>query len=171
MLCLSAALFAQSDDSLAAFPPTETENLLGENYLLPEDFGAEWSIVVLSLQREHAELMEEWNTHILDYTEKEIDELSYYQIALIDDIPKWIRNMISGGMRRAVKEEEYQARFFVLFAEREKFLSDFGITDDTEPLILAVRKNGEVVVLARGAFSESSKSSFEQNATPYRSYF
>ena len=162
LLAASPALLG-ADVALNTFPAVEAENLLKEAHALPMDFVQEWNVVLLSLERQHGKLMEEWSIYIDEYFVTQGQDSVYYNVALIDDLGTLLQNIINKGMYRAVDDDETRAHFFTLFVDREQFLSDYGITEEAEPFILLVARTGETRVLAQGTLDAESKALFTRN--------
>ena len=167
LLAVSPALLG-ADVVLNTFPAIEADNLLKEAHALPMDFAQDWNVVLLSLERKHGELMEEWGVYIDKYFAAQGQNTTHYNIALIDDLGAFLRNIINKGMYKAVADDKKRARFFTLFVDREQFLRDYGIAEEAEPFILLVARTGETHVLAQGAFDAESKALFMQNISLFR---
>ena len=167
LLAVSPVLLG-ADVVLNTFPAIEADNLLKEAYALPMDFAQDWNVVLLSLERKHGDLMEEWSVYIDEYFAAQGQDSIQYNVALIDDLGAFLRNIINKGMYKAVADDKMRARFFTLFVDRKQFLRDYGIMQEMEPFILLVARTGETHVLAQGALDAENKALFVQNISLFR---
>lgn len=173
LLCPALDANAQESDANAQvenlrLPATEAADASEEAVSLPDGLRGQWNFVVFSHERKHGKIAEKWS----EYLEQQIGEgtefasVPSYAMVVVDDVPKWIRRLISGGLRSAISEEDYW-KFLIVFQDRKPIVDAFNLTERKEVLILLIARDGTTHILSDKPFGDEATEQFQANLTRY----
>lgn len=167
-LLLYPLLNIEAQEETRRLPTTEAVDLEKQIVTLPTDLRAEWNLVSFSYDRKHGKEMEKWSDYLEQKTGPgtEFEDVPFYGILLLDDIPKWIRNLISNGMRSGIPEEDYW-RILFIFQEREPIETAYNLIEGEPLQLLIVGRDGTTYTLSDQPFSDEAVAQFESNLARY----
>lgn len=138
-----------------AMPVTHAQTLSGHDLTIPDALAGHPAVIVIGFSHGSQKAMERWDKEIgAQVTAK--PGVPLYNIAVIQDAPKFVRGMIKGGMRSAVPAAG-QDRFLTVVEGEEQLKSavDFSSSDDAYVIVL--NSSGKIVCHLHGDPSETAK--------------
>ena len=132
----------------AALPHTEAETLSGKKIVLPDALTGRPTIVVIGFTKRSQSQTAAWSTQLAkDYGTE--PRLQRYSIAVLDDVPAFIRGMAISGIRRGVPKEQ-QDNFIVLTHDAKPWRDIAGITNADDAYVILVDNTAHIVAQTQG---------------------
>ena len=139
------------------FPTVEARNLQGLGVTLPAAFEGDRNVVVVAFKREHQDLVDSWIPWL--EAQAAVDPaLRFYEIPTIGRIWAPVRNMIDGGMARAIKEPVVLQRTLTVYGDVNRLTRPLAITDTSTIAVFLVDAAGTVLWSGDGPFTDASAS-------------
>jgi hypothetical protein len=139
------------------FPTVEARNLQGLGVTLPSAFEGDRNVVVVAFKREHQALVDSWVPWL--EAQAAVDAgLRFYEIPTIGRIWAPVRNMIDGGMARAIKEPVVLQRTLTVYGDVNRLTRPLAITDTSTIAVFLVDAVGTVLWSGSGPFTDTSAS-------------
>jgi hypothetical protein len=137
------------------FPTVEARNLQGLGVTLPAAFDGDRNVVVVAFKRDHQALVDSWVPWL--EAQAAVDAgLRFYEIPTIGRIWAPARNMIDGGMARAIKEPVILQRTLTVYGDLNRLTRPLAITDTSTIAVFLVDGDGTVVWSGAGPFTDAS---------------
>ncbi|HEY0383921.1 MAG TPA: hypothetical protein VGC72_17140 [Candidatus Elarobacter sp.] len=133
----------------AVIPHAEVQTLSGKNIVLPDALSGRPAILVVGFTNRSRSQTAAWGTQLAkDFgNEPRLQRLS---LAVLDDVPAFVRGMVITGIRRGVPKDQHDT-FLLLFHDAQpwKDLTDFKNSD--EAYVLLVDPTSKVVAQTHGS--------------------
>jgi hypothetical protein len=143
-----AAALAVSIVLGAALPHTEAETLSGKKIVLPDALNNHPTIVVMGFTKRSQSQTSAWSTQLTkDYANE--PRLQRYSIAVLDDVPNFIRGMVIGSIRRNVPKDQ-QDTFIVLTHDAKPWRDLAAITNADDAYVILFDDTAHVVAQTHG---------------------
>jgi hypothetical protein len=137
----------------AVVPHTEAESLSGKPVVLPDALAGRAAIFVVGFTRRSQSQTAAWSAQLTkDYGDEA--RLQRYSVAVLDDVPAFVRGMVVGGIRRGVPKEQHDA-FLLVFHDGKAWKELAGVTNSDDAYVVLVDRTAHVVARAHGAVEES----------------
>jgi hypothetical protein len=139
------------------FPTVEARNLQGLGVTLPAAFEGDRNVVVVAFTRDHQALVDSW----LPWLEAQaaVDPgLRFYEVPTIGRIWAPVRNMIDGGMARAIKDPVVLQRTLTVYGDVNRLTRPLAVTDTSTIAVFLVDADGTVRWSGAGPFTDVSAS-------------
>ena len=137
------------------FPTVEARNLQGLGVTLPSAFEGDRNVVVVAFKRDHQALVDSWVPWL--EAQAAVDPgLRFYEIPTIGRIWAPVRNMIDGGMARAIKEPVVLQRTLTVYGDVNRLTRPLAITDTSTIAVFLVDADGTVLWSGAGPFADAS---------------
>lgn len=104
---LTAGMAAQS------LPRTESETLSGKKVVLPDDARGKVTLFIVGFSRKSKDPTTAW-ARVISREFAGDGDFSYYQVAVLEDVPRLLRGFVVRGIRGGVPQEQHD-RFLLLF--------------------------------------------------------
>lgn len=143
-----------SDDNCLVMPSVTglTSDSVEVNY--PEQFVAEYQLIVMPFDREQQVLAVTW-LPLFQELASENDNLQYWSIAALPELNAGIRFLVLTGIRAAIPNADMRQQVTVLFLEQqEQFLATLAIDDDEAIQAFIMDSDGVIYYRAIGEFTE-----------------
>jgi hypothetical protein len=137
------------------FPNVEARNLQGLGVTLPSAFEGARNVVIVAFKRDHQALVDSW----LPWLEAQaaVDPgLRFYEVPTIGRIWAPVRNMIDGGMARAIKEPVVLQRTLTVYGDLNRLTGPLAVTDTSTIAVFLVDAAGTVLWSGTGPFTDAS---------------
>ncbi len=136
-------------------PITDAQSLSGHELTLPSAIAGHPAVIVIGFSHGSQRAMERWDKEIgAQVTAK--PGVPLYNIAVLQDAPKFVRGMIKGSMKALVPAAGQDWFLTVVQGEEElKKAVDFSATD--EAYVVVLNSSGKIVFHTHGDPSESAK--------------
>ncbi len=133
----------------ATMPHTGLETLSGKSIVLPDALSGRPAILVVGFTKRSQSQTAAWGTQLTkDYgNEPRLQRLS---VAVLDDVPNFVRGMVISGIRGGVPPEQHDA-FLLLFHDQKpwKDLMDFKAPDDA--YVILIDAASKIVAVTHGS--------------------
>lgn len=143
-----------SDDNCLVMPSVTglTSDSVEVNY--PEQFVAEYQLIVMPFDREQQVLAVTW-LPLFQELASENNNLQYWSIAALPELNAGIRFLVLTGIRAAIPNADMRQQVTVLFLEQqEQFLATLAIDDDEAIQAFIMDSDGVIYYRAIGEFTE-----------------
>jgi hypothetical protein len=150
VVALSLAILVASAQG-EMLPRLEGRSLSGKQIVLPDDAYGKIALLVIGFTKKSSQANRAWGQRF----KKDFGNDGYvvYPVAVLEDVPEFIRGLVTSGIRRGVPPED-QVYFLTLFhgeADLKRFVA-FSAPDEAYLLLLDAR--GEVRWRGHGLFRE-----------------
>jgi hypothetical protein len=133
------------------FPRLQEENLNGQQVVLPDGAKGKVAVLVLGFSRSSQKSAEAWAKRVLqDFGSNPAVVL--YQLPAIQDAPRFVRGMITSGMKKDVPEAQ-RATFVPVLHEEEALKKLVAYKKDDagdDAYIVVLDPSGKVVIQTHG---------------------
>lgn len=143
------------------FPIVSGDTLNGETVTLPDFFTGAYNIVIVPFDREQQEGVIEW-LPVMQDLQAEYDELRYYSVGALPDLPAGVRLLISGGMSLAVDSDVRDAAVLIYLEDQTLFADSLGVDSLDETQLFILNGTGEVIWQTQGAYSKALADSLRE---------
>jgi hypothetical protein len=135
-MALLTAVLAGGQTQSARIPTTHGTSFAGAQVTLPDDLRGRIGVLVLGFSKSSGDVCKGWGQR-LAATYSGSSRVMYYQIPVLESVPKFVRGMVLKSMRSGVPEAE-QWHFMPIFSgEAEwKKTTHFGNSDDAYVLVV-----------------------------------
>ena len=136
-------------------PTTQGQSLSRHDVLLPMATAGHAAVIVIGFSYGSQKAMEEWDKEIGAQV-KAKNDVPLYNVAVIQDAPKFVRGMILHGMRALVPAAGQDHFLTVVEGQDElKKAVDFSASEDA--YIVVLNASGKIVFHTHGEPSEMAK--------------
>jgi hypothetical protein len=144
-----------TEANLPQFPSVTSTNLDGTELTFPQDFSADYNLIVMPFDRDQQALAIEWLPLFQELSATD-ERLNYYSIAALEDLSSPIRTLVMGGLNFGVSEPALRERVIVLFLpDQQGFIEALGFNTMNSMQVLIVNQQGQVVFSLAGAYSDT----------------
>ena len=163
LLMSSTAGWGQS----ARIPATHGISLAGTSITLPDDLRGKVGVLVLGFSKSSGDVCKGWGKRLAE-SYRDSPEVAYYQMPVLESVPKLIRGMVVKSMKSGVPETE-QAHFLPVFSDEATWrkIAHYGNTDDA--YIVVVDSDGKVLWQTSGKVTDAGFADLKQQIGVARS--
>jgi hypothetical protein len=138
--------------STGIFPRLRARNLEGVDVVLPDGFVGDRNVVAIAFQRNQQSLVDSW---IPWFEEQEAVDpgLRFYELPTIGRIWAPVRNVIDGGMARAIGDPAVLQRTLTVYGDVNRVIRPLGIEERSTIALLLVDGSGHVRWRGSGGFT------------------
>jgi ATP10 protein len=148
---LSLAAFVVSAHS-ESLPRLEGETLSGKQIVLPDDAHGKIALLVIGFTKKGGQATDAWGKRFKkDFGTDQ--RYVVYPVAVLEEVPRFIRGIVTSGMRRGVAPGE-QDRFVTLFQGEAGLKHFVAYSTPDEPYLLLLDADGKVQWHGHGLFRE-----------------
>lgn len=148
---LGATALAQTP---AFLPVLETENLNGQEVVLPRDLRGPYTLILIPFSQEEQRVVNQW---IAALDLKNRADLPWIEMPAVPSVTRLIKRQLDGWMRDGIPATEDRARVFTVYTNRAALRRAIGVPPDTATATIVVAEGGRVVAAATGSPTESSR--------------
>ena len=134
------------------FPQVTGKNLQRNKYQLPQDFPAEYMVVLIAFYRHQQLDIDTWLPFV-DQVENEYENLDYVELPVIYKMNFIGQFMLNEGMRAGIPDQKAREKTMTLYLDKSQFLNQLGIDSEEEIRVFLVKKNGQVLWQETGKFT------------------
>jgi hypothetical protein len=129
-------------------PNIQGETLSGKKLSLPGDAGTESSLLIIGFTHGSQAQTKAWGLRVRD-------RYPAWSIAVLEDVPRLVRGMVSHGIKGSVPKEQYDRFLLVYHGEKElKQAAGFDRPDDA--YLLVIDRAGAIRWSFHGAVSDEA---------------
>lgn len=133
-------------------PALPTEALDGKSVVVPVRGTGGATVYVVTFERAAQSQASEWSTELRKTLPA---PTRVFQVAVLDDVPAFVRSFVVSGIRRSVPES-IRGTFLVASERGGEWRSILGFLSGSEAYIFAATRDGHVLWRAHGKFSAAS---------------
>jgi len=157
---LSAALLAVATVA-QNLPQTTAETLSGKQLVLPDAVHGKVTVLIVGFTRKSSTASRAWGERLAkDYGSD--NRLATYQLAVLEDVPKFIRGFVAGGIRESVPKG-MQDKFLLLYQQEKAWKAFVGFEGPDEAYLLLLDSSGNLAWRTHGVFSEIEYSALREH--------
>ena len=136
------------------FPRLQEQNLNGRPVVLPDAVARKVTVLVVGFSHASSTPTGAWAKRAQDDFGKN-PNFALYQLAVIEDAPRFIRGMITSGMKKGIQETQRAFVVTVVHQEAElKKLVNYSAADDA--YIVVLDRSGKVAYQTHGSTVDSA---------------
>lgn len=153
LVCSSGVVQLAADT--VAMPTTQAQSLSGHEVTLPAAVAGHQAVIVIGFSHGSQKAMERWDKEIgAQVTAK--PGIPLYNVAVIQDAPKFVRGMITHGMRALVPTAG-QDRFLTVVEGQDELKKAVDFSKGDEAYVVILDAAGKIVFHTHGDPSETAK--------------
>jgi len=157
LMCLRVAE-AQS----TRIPQTHATSLASTAVVLPDDLRGRVGVLVLGFSKSSGEVCKGWGQRLAE-SYRDSREVTYYQMPVLEAVPKLIRGMVVKSIKSGVPEAE-QAHFLPLFSDEAAWQKIAHYANSDDAYVLVVDGDGKVLWQTSGRVTDAGFAAVRQQA-------
>lgn len=148
-VCCAAVLTWAVAQDAGRLPTVEGESLAGQRIVLPDAAGGKISVLVFGFTKASKEPTTAWANKILkDFAAR--PDFVLYQLPVLEDVPRFIRGMVIGGMKKGMQEDK--RAHFVPILQKESELKKFvHYNEPDDAYVVVLGRSGETLLRTHGS--------------------
>jgi hypothetical protein len=131
-------------------PEINAEDLNGKPYSLPQGLPAQKTLLLIAYKREQQEDINTWISGLNLKTAS----TPWLELPVLEDYGSWFKWFVDNGMRKGIKSEFDRAKVVTVYTSKESFNNSMGINTEESIHAAVVDRNGNVITLESGRFTE-----------------
>lgn len=139
-------------------PPLQVESLAGADLALPGDLAPCPCVFVIGFSKASRDLTAQWSR--LLHAELESASAASYGVAVLEDVPRWLRGMVIRGIRSGVPERTHD-RFLLALSAAATWKRITEYSDGSTAYLLLLDSAHRIVWRFAGAPSEAALESIK----------
>ena len=143
---------------LGNFPSVEANSLNKERFLLPQDFGGQVNLVLISFAREQQAAVDSW-LPTAKKAEQQNSDLCYYELPTTAKENLLYRWWFNSALRSNNTDPALNGRILTLYVSKSQFLHALHIPNEKQIVVLLVDRSGTVLWRQSGAYTASKAAS------------
>ena len=156
LLLLALPLRAQDTSDLVRFPTLRAENLLGEQFAIPDGLPGEVRLVFVAFQQRQQTLVNSWLA-VADQIEADYPGLRYFELPTIATPYRLMKPIIDNGMRSGIPSDDARARTITVFTNVGDFVEETGLSGRDDIAVFLLDAEGRIRFSARGPRTDESE--------------
>jgi hypothetical protein len=159
-LCFFGIAAAPSEQAPEHMPKTGSESLSGQEVILPDSLQGHRSVVIVGFSKGSQNGVKAWQ---LQARKQLGDGFDIYQVAVLEDAPRFVRGMITHAMKGSTPLAEQDHFLVVVKGEAElKKVAGFSAGDD--PYVFLLDTSGEIRWRTHGVVSHDALKELQSQA-------
>jgi ATP10 protein len=134
--------FATAEGQSGRIPTTHGTSFAGTEVTLPDDFKGKVGVLVLGFSKSSGDVCKGWGQRLAE-SYRNSHEVMYYQVPVLESVPKLIRGMVLKSMKSGVPETE-QAHFMPTFTDEAEWKKIVLYANANDAYVLVVDGYGKV---------------------------
>jgi hypothetical protein len=126
----------------ARIPATHGTSFAGAQVTLRDDLRGRVGVLVLGFSKSSGDICKGWGQRLAE-TYRDSREVTYYQMPVLESVPKLIRGMVTKSIRSGVPEAE-QAHFLPTFSDEAEWRKVARYANSDDAYVLVVDGEGRV---------------------------
>lgn len=160
----STCTFAQS----VRIPQTHGTSFSGNQLTLPDDVRGRVGALVLGFSKSSGDVCKGWGQRLAE-SYRDSREVTYYQMPVLESVPKLIRRMVVKSIKSGVPEAE-RAHFLPVFSGEATWQKIAHYRNPDDAYILVIDGNGEVVWQTSGKVTDAGFAALKQQIEAARGH-
>jgi len=141
-LALLTAEFGAAQQQGGRIPTVHETSFAGTQVTLPDDLRGRVGVLVLGFSKKSGDVSKSWGER-LEQSYQNSREVMFYEMPVLESVPKLIRGMVLKSMRSGVPEA-MQAHFMPTFSNEAEWKKIAGYANADDAYVLVVDGDGRV---------------------------
>ena len=143
-LALLIVVFATAEEQSGRIPVTHGTSLAGTQVTLPDDLRGRVGVFVLGFSKSSGDVCKGWGQRLAE-SYRNSDSVMYYQMPVLESVPKLIRGMVTKSIKSGVPEAE-QPHFLPVFTGEAEWrkVARYANSDDAYVVVVDAESKGPV---------------------------
>ncbi len=155
-LFVAEPLHGQATSTAPAFPSLRGENLLGEEFDLPDDLPGDVHLVFVAFQQRQQPLVNTW-LNVADAIEADFPGLRYVELPTIATPYRLMKPIIDNGMRSGIPSDAARARTITIFTNVQDFVEATGLPSTDDIAVILLDAQGRIRFIETGPRTEEKE--------------
>lgn len=138
---------------MGQFPAVQAANLDSTQFALPQNFGGQVNLVVISFAREQQETVDSW-IPAARQLEAAHGKFRYYELPTMSRENIFYRWWFDAALRSNTTDKDLRSRILTAYVNKHKFLRSMHIANDKNVVAVLIDQSGRVSWREDGAYSE-----------------
>ncbi len=134
------------------FPSVTGQNLLHQTFVLPNDFTAEFNIVLLYFTQQQQIQVNSW-LEFLQHLKEKHHNLHFYELPTLPNTNAEQRKLLDYWMRQGIQDPKTRASTITVYTNVQEFITNLQLPHTNSIYSLLLDKNGTVLHCEEGGFS------------------
>lgn len=153
VLALATALLINAA-AAQQFPRLQEDSLAGQQVVLPDAAAGKVAVLILGFSRSSQKPTEAWSKRAYEDFGKN-PSFVLYQLPVIEAAPRFVRPMITSGMKKGVPED-LRATFVPVVHQEDALKKLVGYKEEDDAYLVVLDRSGKVVYQTHGAAPDAS---------------
>jgi hypothetical protein len=141
-LALLTVGFATAEVQSARIPTTHGTSFAGTEVTLPDDLKGKVGVLVLGFSKGSGDVCKGWGQRLAE-SYRNSHEVMYYQVPVLESVPKLMRGMVLKSMKSGVPDTE-QAHFVPIFSNEVEWKRAARYANADDAYVFVVDGEGKV---------------------------
>src|SRR5215475_4502185 len=137
----------------ARIPPIHGTSLAGTSITLPDDLRGRLGVLVLGFSKSSGDVCKGWGKRLAE-SYRDSPEVTYYQMPVLESVPKLVRGMVVKSIKSGVPEAE-QTHFLPVFSDEATWRKIAHVGNFDDAYILVIGGDGKVLWQTSGKVTDA----------------
>lgn len=161
VVCCMWGLFISSAADAAVtetgqFPRVQAVSLSGTRFDLPQNFGGQINLVVISFAREQQQAVDSW-LPAARQIEATHNQFRYYELPTMSRQNIVYRWWFDAALRSNTTDKDLRTRILPVYVNKHKFLRSLRIRNDKNVVAVLIDQSGRILWRADGPYTEQKE--------------
>ena len=132
------------------FPTMRVKNLSDETKVLPADFPAAKTLLLIAFQREQQDNLDDWSARL---NLRQPGAPAWLELPVIDDPGAILRGFVDVSMKNGIADSLVRSRVFSVYAPRAEFIRHLGLPGMDQVHLAVIDRSGNILCRVSGDWS------------------
>jgi hypothetical protein len=165
---LASSGVATTQTQNARIPTAHVTSFTGVQVTLPDDLRGRVGVLVLGFSKSSGDVCKGWGQRLAERY-RESHEVVYYQMPVLEGVPKLIRGMVTKSIKSGVPEAE-QSHFLPVFSDEAAWQKIARYSNADDAYILVVDGQGNVRWQTSGKVTDAGFAALMQQVETLRTH-
>jgi hypothetical protein len=147
-------------------PTVHGTSFAGTQVTLPDDLRGRVGVLVLGFSKSSGDVCKGWGQR-LEESYRNSGEVMFYQIPMLESVPKFVRGMVLKSMKSGVPESE-QPHFMPTFSDEAEWKKIVRYTNEDDAYVLVIDREGKVRWQTSGKVTDAGFAALKQQVEMVR---
>lgn len=162
MLAIPMLALTEPAERPRVFPTYTGDNLLKEEYTLPDDLRGSPALLHVSFHPDQREDINSWIVR-KEQIERAIPDVEIYEVAAVAPRYKAFSGIIRGKMKDVLTTRESRETCITFYTDRDEFIEKVGVETIDKNHVVLLNKHGHIVNHVSEAFSDDKLNALVQS--------
>jgi ATP10 protein len=160
LLCAVTITCSSGHAICQVLPQSEARTLSEKKVTFPEALRGRITVIVIGFTHASRNTAAAWGKRIAQ--EFGHSDVQYYQAAMLQDVPRLIRGMVTSGIRKGVPPSEHD-RFLLLFDKEDEWKKIAQFSEPDAAYVLLLDREAKVVWSTHGNVDDNAVAELESH--------